>query len=61
MATATEQIYAAQIDRYRDHLALLRAQVYKEQYFTAQRKDLIANRLDLVDLLLADMARDLRQ
>lgn len=61
MATATEQIYAAQIDRYRDHLALLRAQVNKEQYFTTQRKDLLANRLDLIDTLLGDMAHYLRQ
>lgn len=30
MTTTTEQIYAAQIDRHRDHLALLRAEGAKE-------------------------------
>lgn len=61
MATATEQIYAAQIDRHRDHLALLRAQVYKEQYLTTQRKDMLVLGLDLVDGMLNDMAHTLRQ
>lgn len=61
MATATEQIYAAQIDRYRDHLALLRAQVYKEHFLTTQRKDLLTLGLDLVDDMLNEMAHTLRQ
>ena len=61
MATATEQIYAAQIDRHRDHLALLRAQVYKEQYLTTQRKDMLTLGLDLIEDMLNDMSHALRQ
>lgn len=61
MATATEHIYAAQIDRYRDHLAQLRAQVVKEQYLPLSRKHMIASDLNLVDDILNILSRHLRQ
>ena len=60
MATVREQIYAAEIDRFRDHMALLRAQVYKEEYLTTQRKDMLTLGLDLVDGMLNEMAQTLR-
>lgn len=60
MATATEQIYAAQIDRHRDHLTLLRAQVRKEQYLTTQTKEMLTLGLDLIDVMLNEMSHTLR-
>lgn len=61
MATATEQIYAAELDRYRTHLAFIRTQVYKEQYMPTQRKDTLILGLDLIDGMLNEMAHTLRQ
>lgn len=61
MGTATEIFYASQIDRYRDHLALLRAQVYKEQYLTTRGKDMLSAGLATVDEILHDLAHVLRQ
>lgn len=61
MATATEQIYAAHIDRYRDHLALLRAQVVKDQYFPSHYKEWLTKSLDIVDSDLNYIAHTLRQ